>query len=158
MNCPVECDNPECGQLYCSFCLNMKLYDKNLQQDQKECEVCRKLGGGYRPASALILKMLHRYKVKCATCNKPFDLKILPQHEVMCQQSVCSNELCAVSLTEPSTVIIDPNDSVDQVIARNIEANTKRIKFTIMGEEFVACSSKCKKVTKFAYMLRQQSE
>ena len=27
-----------------------------------------------------------------------------------------------------------------------------------MGEEFVACSKKCKKVTKFAYMLKQQKE
>ena len=31
VNAPVECDNPECGQLYCSYCLNMKMYDKNLQ-------------------------------------------------------------------------------------------------------------------------------
>ena len=27
-----------------------------------------------------------------------------------------------------------------------------------MGEEFVSCSKKCKKVTKFAYMLRQNDE
>ena len=27
-----------------------------------------------------------------------------------------------------------------------------------MGEEFVSCSKKCKKVTKFAYMLRQKNE
>ena len=27
-----------------------------------------------------------------------------------------------------------------------------------MGEEFVSCSKKCKKVTKFAYMLRQNNE
>lgn len=31
VNAPVECDNSECGQLYCSYCLNMKLIDKNLQ-------------------------------------------------------------------------------------------------------------------------------
>lgn len=48
MNAPVECDNPECGQLYCSYCLNMKFHDKNLQQDQKECVVCKNLHGGYR--------------------------------------------------------------------------------------------------------------
>lgn len=35
VNAPAECDNAECGQLYCSYCLNMKLYDKNLQSDQK---------------------------------------------------------------------------------------------------------------------------
>lgn len=33
-----------------------------------------------------------------------------------------------------------------------------KIKFTIMGEEFVSCSKKCKKVTKFAYMLKQHNE
>ena len=27
-----------------------------------------------------------------------------------------------------------------------------------MGEDFVSCSKKCKKVTKFAYMLRQKNE
>ena len=27
-----------------------------------------------------------------------------------------------------------------------------------MGEEFVSCSKKCRKVTKFAYMLRQKNE
>lgn len=33
-----------------------------------------------------------------------------------------------------------------------------KVKFTIMGEEFVSCSKKCKKVTKFAYMLKQNNE
>ena len=41
-----------------------------------------------------------------------------------------------------------------------IEQNSKvqKIKFKIMDEEFVSCSKKCKKVTKFAYMLRQNNE
>ena len=77
MNGAVECDNPECGQLYCSYCLNMKLYDKNLQQEQKACEVCQKTKGGYRSPSALVLKMLNTYRVNCVTCQKPFDLKSL---------------------------------------------------------------------------------
>ena len=76
------------------------MYDKNLQQDQKECEVCKNLNGGYRPPSALILKMLNLYRINCITCNKPFDMKNLVSHEVACQQSVCSNELCGVSLLE----------------------------------------------------------
>ena len=33
-----------------------------------------------------------------------------------------------------------------------------KVKYLIMGEEFVSCSKKCKKVTKFAYMLRQNNE
>ena len=85
VNAPVECDNTECGQLYCSYCLNMKLYDKNLQEEQKECEVCKKVNGGYRQPSALIMKMLSTYFIKCLTCNKPFDMKNLIQHEIMCQ-------------------------------------------------------------------------
>jgi len=55
----------------------MKMYDKNLQQDQKECEVCKKVNGGYRAPSALILKMLNTYRVTCSTCIKPFDMKNL---------------------------------------------------------------------------------
>ena len=34
----------------------------------------------------------------------------------------------------------------------------QKIRFSIMGDEFVSCSKKCKKVTKFAYMLRQNNE
>ena len=48
-------------------------------------------------------------------------------------------------------------ESVEQTIARNMEVPQK-YRFTIMGEEFVSCSKKCKKVTKFAYMLRQNNE
>ena len=48
-------------------------------------------------------------------------------------------------------------ESVEQTIARNMEVPQKH-RFTIMGEEFVSCSKKCKKVTKFAYMLRQNNE
>ena len=48
----------------------------------------------------------------------------------------CSNELCGISLENmPDT-----------------------LKFAINGEEKVACSRKCKKVTKFNYMLRKNSE
>ena len=101
--------------------------------------------------------MLSIYVVKCITCSKPFDMKNLIQHEIMCQQSVCSNELCGVSLSDDQ-LLIDLEESVDQVIARNMEGNPNKIKFTIMGEEFVSCSKKCKKVTKFAYMLRQKNE
>ena len=42
------------------------------------------------------------------------------------------------------------------MIEKNLQV--EKIKFTIMGEEFVSCSKKCKKVTKFAYMLRQNNE
>ena len=74
VNCPVECDNVDCGQLYCTYCLSMKLYDKNLQQDEKACEVCKQVGGGYRTPSPLVTKMFNKYLIKCMTCNKPFKL------------------------------------------------------------------------------------
>lgn len=71
---------------------------------------------------------------------------------------MCSNELCGLSLLEndQKLLIDDYDESIDQVLARNPETN--RVKFTIMGEEFVSCSKKCKKVTKFAYMLQQKNE
>ena len=77
VNCPVECDNPDCGQLYCTYCLSMKLYDKNLQQDDKVCEVCKNVGGGYRKPSPLVTKMFNKYLIKCMTCNKAFKLSEL---------------------------------------------------------------------------------
>jgi len=99
--------------------------------------------------------MLKTYLITCSTCSKPFDLKNLAAHEVMCQQSVCSNELCGVTLTDEN-VVIDLDESLEQVIQRNLDGN--KVRFTIMGEEFVSCSKKCKKVTKFAYMLREKNE
>lgn len=64
------------------------------------------------------MKMLNKYLVNCSTCSKPFEVKGLVQHEILCQQSVCSNELCGVSLSE-NPVLIDLEESVEQVIARN---------------------------------------
>jgi hypothetical protein len=63
-------------------------------------------------------------------------MKEIITHEGACQKTKCSNELCGLSLENmPDTV-----------------------KFVIYGEEKVACSKKCKKVTKFAYMLKKNSE
>lgn len=156
VNCPVECDNVDCGQLYCTYCLSMKLYDKNLQQDDKVCEVCKHIGGGYRTPSPLVTKMFNKYLIKCLTCNKAFKLSQIGQHEVICQQSVCSNELCGAQLVSDQPLMLN-EESVEQTIARNMEVPQK-YRFSIMGEEFVSCSKKCKKVTKFAYMLRQNNE
>jgi len=33
-----------------------------------------------------------------------------------------------------------------------------KVKFSINGDTFVSCSKKCKKVTKFAYMIRKNNE
>jgi hypothetical protein len=79
--------------------------------------------------------------ISCATCNKGLPLKELIKHEVICLQSVCSNELCGIDLDK-----------------KNNRSSDDKVRFTIMGEEFVSCSKKCKKVTKFSYMLKQNNE
>ena len=112
---PVECENLECGQLYCSHCLNQKLSDNNLSLEEKKCEVCQKISGGYRQPSAIVLKMLRNYVVKCSVCSKPFSLQQLNAHEVICQQSVCSNELCGANLGEEN-LVLDLEDSLERVI------------------------------------------
>ena len=133
----------------------MKCYDKNSQDNEKECDTCKHANRWYRNPSAIILKMLHKYQVKCLTCNKSFTLKDLPQHEIICKQTVCSNELCGMSLVDDAPLQLD-NQSIDDMIEQN--SKVQKIKFKIMDEEFVSCSKKCKKVTKFAYMLRQNNE
>ena len=84
MNNPIECANPDCGQLYCTHCLNMKCYDKNLESNERECEVCKHSSKRYRNPSAIVLKMLSKYRVSCLTCGRDFSVKDIAQHEVMC--------------------------------------------------------------------------
>jgi hypothetical protein len=55
----------------------------------------------------------------------------------MCKQFVCSNELCQIKFT------------VDGV------GMSSRIKFAIDNIEYVSCSKKCQKVTKFSLVLRR---
>jgi hypothetical protein len=63
-------------------------------------------------------------------------MKEIREHEIACERSKCSNELCGIPLEDiPDTV-----------------------KFQFGNEEKVACSKKCKKVTKFALMLKRKSE
>jgi hypothetical protein len=71
-------------------------------------------------------------------CRKPYPLKDIITHEGACERSKCSNELCGISLENlPDTV---------------------KFKIKITGEEKVACSKKCKKVTKFGYILKRTNE
>ena len=82
------------------------------------------------------MKILNSYQIICNFCRKPFPLKDLQAHEGACERSKCSNELCGLALANvPETV-----------------------KFMVAGDEKVACSKKCKKVTKFAMMLKRNSE
>jgi len=82
------------------------------------------------------MKILNSYQIICNFCKKPYPLKELVAHEGACERSKCSNELCGFALANlPDTV-----------------------KFIFAGEEKVACSRKCKKVTKFAIMMKRNSE
>lgn len=123
---------------------------------EKDCEVCKKPFSVFRNPSALIMKMIHMYSVNCHTCNRAYSMKEIMQHEVLCKQSVCSNELCGISLEDVNMPLELDGNSIEAMIENN--SQMPKIKFSIMGEEFVSCSKKCKKVTKFAYMLRQNNE
>ena len=59
-----------------------------------------------------------------------------------CQRKKCNNELCGIEL-KPS------KDGAKQPTI---------IKFIINGNEMMACSKKCKKVAKLAYMLKKNNE
>jgi hypothetical protein len=76
--------------------------------------------------------------IKCSRCIKSINYVDLNQHETRCRQLSCSNELCSVRFTD---------NSFDS-----------RIKFNFNGEDLVACSKKCKKVTKFSILLLANDE
>lgn len=101
------------------------------------CKVCNQPGSNhFEKPSQVIMKIYLSYQVMCNFCRKPQSMKEFRAHETACERSKCSNELCGISLENiPDTV-----------------------KFILNGEEKVACSKKCKKVTKFAFMLRRTSE
>lgn len=92
VNTPLECVNNECGQLYCTLCLTNQFNENNFIS----CEVCKNPSCEFRQPSPLVSKLLLSYVISCATCNKGFQLKDLIKHEIICQQSVCSNELCGI--------------------------------------------------------------
>ena len=64
--------------------------------------------------------------------------KEIGSHEGACERSKCSNELCGMAL-------------------ENVQ-DTVKFRVVAGGEEKVACSRKCKKVTKFSMMLKRNSE
>lgn len=79
------------------------------------------------------MKILSTYQIGCNFCRKPYLIKEIITHEGACERSKCSNELCGISL----------------------ENMPEAIKFTFANEEKLACSKKCKRVTKFALMLKK---
>jgi hypothetical protein len=81
--------------------------------------------------------MLAQYMIKCETCLKSFSYNDINQHEIACKQSVCSNELCSAKFLEPGQ---------------------NRIRFNIEGVEYISCSKKCQKVTKFGLIMQKNDE
>lgn len=53
----------------------------------------------------------------------------MPKHMTTCLKTLCSNELCSAKFTDQS------------------------FRFSVDGVQLIACSKKCKKVTKFAKLL-----
>jgi hypothetical protein len=84
------------------------------------------------------MRLLNQYRIKCSRCQKSINYADLNQHETRCRQLSCSNELCSVKFSE-----------------NTFDA---RIKFNFNGEDLVACSKKCQKVTKFSILLLANDE
>jgi len=86
------------------------------------------------------MKIYQRYEITCNICCKSFAIQDVLKHELNCQRKKCNNELCGMELVKPS------------------QNKSTIIKFNINGNEMMACSKKCKKVAKFAYMLKKNNE
>ena len=87
--------------------------------------------------SKIILKIYQKYEITCNICCRPYPVLEVLAHQVNCSRKKCNNELCGIDLKP---------------------ANKQLIKFHINGNEMMACSKKCKKVAKFAYMLKKNNE
>ena len=90
------------------------------------------------------MKIYSKYEITCNICCKSYPISEVLSHEVNCQRKKCNNELCGVEL-KGAFAEINP-------------ATQNIVKFQINGNEMMACSKKCKKVAKFAYMLKKNNE
>ena len=93
-----------------------------------------------REPSKIIIKIYSKYQITCNICCKSFPIGEVLTHEVNCQRKKCNNELCG------------------QELKGAFGNNENIVKFQINGNEMMACSKKCKKVAKFAYMLKKNNE
>jgi hypothetical protein len=76
--------------------------------------------------------------LKCSRCHRSVSYAEINHHEIRCKQLSCSNELCSVKFNENTL--------------------SERIKFNFNGEDLVACSKKCQKVTKFSILIQTNDE
>ena len=147
MNEPMECLNGDCAQLYCSSCCAI---DESAMGAQ-----CPRCQVGVTVPSKIIMKIYGKYEITCSVCCQSISVLDLVAHESTCQRNKCSNELCGAELMGA----VKMNASVQGfgVSAANPGANGP-VRFTINGNQLMACSKKCKKVAKFSYMLKQNNE
>ena len=79
----------------------------------------------------------------------------LALHESSCQRNKCSNELCGAELAGMPKM----NASMQGFgVSMNNNNGTGPVRFSVNGNQLMACSKKCKKVAKFSYMLKQNNE
>jgi Tfp pilus assembly pilus retraction ATPase PilT len=76
-------------------------------------------------------------------CSKPFLIGELQEHERECARVKCNNELCGVELRS----LLEKPEKRNQVI-----------RFEINNRQYLVCSKKCKKITKFSYILKKNDE
>ena len=81
------------------------------------------------------MKIYQKYEISCNICGQPYPIAEVLGHQANCSRKKCNNELCGIELKDKQV-----------------------IKFNITGNEMQACSKKCKKVAKFAYMLKKNNE
>ena len=75
VNRPLECTNSQCGSLFCTFCLKSTNVDS--------CKVCQNIDG-FRNPSPIVIRFLNQYVIQCETCKKPFQIKDLNNHQLLC--------------------------------------------------------------------------
>lgn len=139
MNSPLECVEPECSALYCTYCISNTNTTLCLAcNGDVTGDISRPQKQNFKKPSNLVMRLLNQYMIKCSRCQKSVNYADINQHETRCRQLSCSNELCSVKFKE---------NTFDS-----------RIKFNFNGEDLVACSKKCQKVTKFSILLLANDE
>lgn len=108
--------------------------------------------------SKIIMKIYSKYEITCSVCCIAFPIQEVQNHESKCTLMKCNNELCGQELSQK----LPPNQNSFQSNMMggqdNNQAADKIIRFQTNGIEMIACSKKCKKVAKFAYLLKKNDE
>lgn len=101
--------------------------------------------------SKIIMKIYGKYELTCQICCQPMSVLDLIIHESNCQRNKCSNELCGAELAGVPKM----NASMQGFgVSINNNSGTGPVRFSVNGNQLMACSKKCKKVAKFSYLLK----